>query len=189
MTYRLLAAVLALSVASSARAADEDNPFKAAKVGDYAVYTMNTKVATFAITGTITQTVTAKSDKEATLKVTGKVEFGGKEMDIPAQEQKIDLTKPFDPTKGANLPAGADVKVEKGKEGKEKVKVGGKEYDTTWTTYKVKAKAMGQDVDADVKAWMAKDLPTGMVKMTMTADIGGQKMEMTMELKETGNKK
>ena len=190
MTYRVLAAVLALSAAAvTVRAADDDNPYKSAKVGDFATYTMTTKVAGFAVNGTLTHSVTAKTDKEATVKMTGTVEFGGNKMDIPAQEQKIDLTKPYDPTKAANLPAGTDAKVEKVKEGKEKIKVGGKEYETTWTTYTVKAKVGDKDVDADVKSWMAKDVPTGMVKMTMSADIGGQKMEMTMELKESGNKK
>jgi hypothetical protein len=188
--FRSFVAVLVLAIAPvAARAAEEDNPYKNAKIGDYATYSMNTSVAGINVTGTITQKVTEKSDKEATIEVTGTIEFGGNKMDIPAQKQKIDLTKPFDPTKGANLPGGADAKIEKGKEGKEKIKVNGKEYDTVWTTYKVKAKAMGQEIDAEVKAWTAKDVPAGMVKMTMTADIGGQKMEMTMELKETGNKK
>ena len=187
---RSFVAALALVVAPvAARAADDDNPYKNAKIGDYAMYTMTTKVAGINVNGTITQKVIEKSDKEATIEVTGTIEFGGNKMDIPAQKQKVDLTKPFDPTKGANLPGGAEAKVEKGKEGKEKIKVNGKEYDTTWTTYKVKAKAMGQDIDADVKAWTAKDVPTGMIKMTMTAEVAGQKMEMTMELKETGNKK
>src|SRR5438105_14941960 len=128
MTTRLLAAVLAAAAtAPAARAADDDNPYKKAKVGDYVVYKMNTKLGDFAIAGTVTQTVTAKSDTEVTIKVTANV-MG---MDTPAQEQKIDLTKPFDPTKASNLPAGADVKVEKRQEGKEKGKVGGKEHDTT----------------------------------------------------------
>lgn len=185
----LVAALVLVITAISTRAADEENPYKSAKVGDYATYSMTTKFGGFAIDGVITQTVTAKSDKEATIKVTGSVEFGGNKKDIPAQEQKIDLTKPYDPTKGANLPGGDEVKVEKGKEGKEKIKVNGKEYSCTWTTYKVKGKAKGMDIDADVKAWMAKDVPSGMVKMTMSAMIAGQTMEMTMELKETGNKK
>jgi hypothetical protein len=190
MTFRLLAAVVALAVvAFPVCAADDDNPYKNAKVGDYATYTMSTKVAGIAITGTVTQTVTEKSDKEATVKVTGEIEFGGNKMDIPAKEEKIDLTKPYDPTKAGNLPGGADAKIEKGKEGKEKIKVGGKEYDSVWTDYKVKAKANGMEIDATVKVWTAKDIPGGMVKMTMNADIAGQAMEMTMELKEHGNKK
>src|SRR4029078_4600563 len=101
-----------------------------------------------------------KTEKEATLKVTGSFEVGGMKMDIPAQEQKIDLTKPFDPTKvgGGGPPGGGEANIEKGKEGKEKIKVGNKEYDTTWTTYKVKAKANNMEINADVKAWMAKDV-------------------------------
>ena len=114
------------------------------------------------------------------------------EMTANTAGQKIDLTKPFDPTKvggGGGLPPGTDVKVEKGKEGKEKIKVGGKEYDSTWTTYKVKGKAMGQEVDAEVKVWMSKAAPMGMVKMEMTAAIAKMEMKMTMELSESGNKK
>ncbi|QJW93423.1 hypothetical protein [Frigoriglobus tundricola] len=190
MTIRAFLAALALATAAlTGRAADDENPYKTAKVGDFATYTLVTKVAGINIDGTLVQTVTAKSDKEATVKVTGTITFGGNKQEIPAQEQKIDLTKPLDPTKGANLPGGADAKVEKGKEGKEKIKLNGKEYDCTWTTYKVKGKAMGQEIDADVKVWMSKAVPSGMAKMTMTAEIAGQKMDMTMELKETGSKK
>lgn len=186
MTARLLAAAFALALAPFAARADEiDNPFRNAKVGDYAVYKMTTKIGDLAIGGTVTQTVTAKTDKEATLKVTANVNG----MDTPAQEQKIDLTKPFDPTKAGSLPPNADIKVEKLKEGKEKVKVGGKEYDSNWTTFKVKGKVMGLAIDADVKAWIAKEIPTGMAKMEMAASIAGMKMEMKMELSETGNKK
>jgi len=67
--------------------------------------------------------------------------------------------------------------------------VAGKEYDTTWTSYKVKAKVGGMDIKTDIKVWMSKDIALGVVKMDMTADIADQKMEMTMEVTETGNKK
>jgi len=193
MTVRLFAAVVAICCAPLAvRAADDENPYKNAKVGDFATYKMTMKVAGLNVGGTTTQSVTAKSEKEATVKTTGSFELMGNKQDIPEQTQMIDLTKPFDPTKvgaGGGLPAGTDVKVEKGKEGKEKVKVGGKEYDCTWTTYTVKGKAGGQEISADVKAWMSKDMPLGMVKMEMTADVAKMKMEMTMELTESGNKK
>jgi hypothetical protein len=109
-------------------------------------------------------------------------------MDIPAQEQKIDLSKPFDPTKAGNLPAGTEVKVEKQKDGTEKVKVGGKEYDTKWETYKMKMKAMGMEFEADMKVWQTKSINIPMVKMEMTADVMGNKMEVAMELTESGNK-
>lgn len=192
MSVRLLAAAFAIICAPlAARSADDENPFKNAKVGDYATYKMSVKFAGTSLAGTSTQSVTAKTDTEATVKTTGVFEFMGNKQEIPAQEQKIDLTKPFDPTKvgGGGLPPGTDVKVEKGKEGKEKIKVGGKEYDCTWTIYKVTGKANEQAITADVKAWMSKELPLAMVKMEMTADVAKMKMEMTMELTESGNKK
>jgi hypothetical protein len=179
----MFACALALVTAPFVCAADEENPYKKVKVGDYATYKMTTKIAGMNVEGTMTQSVTAKSDKEATIKVTGKVNG----MDIPAQEQKIDLTKPYDPTK-TTLPPGTEAKVEKLKDGTEKVKAAGKTYDTKWESYKVKAKTGGQEFEAEVKAWMSKELALLVVKMEMTADILGMKMEMEMELTEAGSK-
>jgi len=184
-------AVLVLAVAPvAARAADEENPFKNAKVGDYAVYTATTKFAGNNIDGTFTQTVTAKTDKEATIKGVIVINLGGKEQKVE-QEEKIDLTKPYDPSKsgGASLPGGGELKAEKDKDGKEKLKVAGKEYDTTWTSYKIKVKVMNQEIPGDMKVWVAKDMPLGMVKMVVNLEFGGQKIEAATELKETGNKK
>lgn len=186
MTVRLLAALLAVAIAPiAARAADDENPYKNVKAGDFATYKMKVNVGPIAIDGTTTQSITAKNDKEATVKVTATVNG----MEAPAQEQKVDLTKPYDPTKvGGGLPGGAEAKVEKGKEGKEKIKAGGKEFECTWTEYKVKAKANGMEIDADIKVWMSKDVPMGMVKMTMKAAVAKMDMEMSMELSEFGNK-
>lgn len=184
--HRSFVAVLVLGVASvAARGADAENPFKNAKAGDYAIYTLTTKGGE----GTVTQTVTAKSDKEATVKVAIVVNANGKEFKLPEQEMKVDLTKPYDPTQGTNVPAGAEVKAEKDKEGKEKIKVAGKEYDADWTTYKTKVKAMGLELAGETKVWIAKDVPMGVVKTVTTTEIFGQKTEIVMELKETGNKK
>jgi len=195
MTVRLLAAVLVVAPLA-ARADDKnaiDNPYKNVKVGDFATYKISTKAAGLDIGGTLTQTVTAKTEKEATVKASGKINFMGMDVAIPEQEQKIDLTKPFDPTQvgggGGALPQGADFKVEKLKDGKEKLKVADKEYETTWVTYKMKGKAMGQEIDADGKVWIAKDVPMGMVKMEMNMTAAGQKIAVTMELSETGSKK
>jgi len=187
MNLRLLASSFVLVLAPlAARAADDENPYKKAKVGDYADYKLTVSVAGQNVEGTITQTVSAKSDKEVTLKVTGKVNG----MDVPAQEQKIDLTKPFDPTKIGQQPGGGDLKVEKGKDGKEKIKVAGKEYESTWTTYTAKGKTNGLEIDSDIKVWIAKDLPgTPLAKMESTMTVAGMKMEMKMVLSETGNRK
>src|SRR5262245_57824374 len=53
MKARLFAAVLAIAVAPFvARAADEENPYKKAKVGDFATYKMTTKAMGFNVEGT-----------------------------------------------------------------------------------------------------------------------------------------
>jgi hypothetical protein len=183
MRVRAYSIVLILAAAPFAVGADEENPYKKVKVGDYATYKLTTKIGGMNLEGTLTQTVSAKSDKEATLKVTGNVNG----MDVPEQEQKIDLTKPFDPTKAA-VPPGSEAKVEKLKDGKEKIKVGGKEYETKWESYKVKAKTNDMEIEAEVKVWMSNDIKLLMVKMEMTAEVLGMKMEMAMELSETGSK-
>lgn len=185
MSIRLLAAALAVMIAPCAVRADDENPYKNVKVGDFATYKMKVNVGPIAIDGTTTQSITAKTDKEAKVKVLASVNG----MEAPAQEQTVDLTKPYDPTKvGGGLPGGAEATVEKGKEGKEKVKAAGKEYECTWTTYKVKAKANGMEIEADIKVWTSKDVPMGMVKMEMNANVAKMEMKMSMELSEFGNK-
>ena len=86
MTSRVLA-VFALCLAPVAlRAADDDNPYKNVKVGDYATYKMKVSVGPLALDGTTTQTITAKTEKEAKVKVTASVNG----MEAPAQEQTVD---------------------------------------------------------------------------------------------------
>jgi hypothetical protein len=183
MRARILALVVLISAAPIAAAADEENPYKKVKVGDYATYKMTSKVGGMTVEGTITQTVSAKSDKEATLKVTGNVNG----MEIPAQEQKIDLTKPYDASKAA-LPPGTEVKIEKLKDGKEKIKVAGKEYEAKWELFKVKAKTNDMEIEAEVKVWMAAEFKLLVLKLEMTAEVGGMKMDTQMELTESGSK-
>ncbi len=162
--------------------APEENPYKKAKVGDWAEYKMTTSIGGLNLEGTVKNEVTAKTEKEATMKTT--VMAGGQEL--PGQETKIDLTKPFDPSSTTGLPKGDEVKVEKISDGKEKIKIGGKEYECTWEKSKVKGKANGVDLDAEVKVWMCKSVPLGgMVKMEMKSEV----INMSMELTETGSKK
>ncbi|HJZ93755.1 MAG TPA: hypothetical protein VKE40_22965 [Gemmataceae bacterium] len=187
MRVRLFATVLALAAAPlAAFGADEENPYKKAKVGDYATYKTTMKFAGMTLEGTMTQTVTAKSEKEATVTITTKMNG----MDFPERKQTIDLTKPYDPLKvTSDLPAGVEAKVEKLKDGTEKLKVGDKSYDCKWETFKMKAKAAGLEIDTDAKVWQSKDTPLQLVKMEVTGEFGGQKMAMEMELSETGSKK
>jgi hypothetical protein len=188
MKMRLIAALFLF--AGAAALAQEPNPYANAKVGDYATYKMTTKVSGIPVDGTITQQVTAVNPgKEVTIAVTGKVG----PQDIPGQtEFKIDLTKPFDPTKANGPPpAGTEMSAEKVKEDKEKVekvKVGGKEHDARVDTYKVKVKAGGMEFEARLRAWVVKDLPVPMAKMELAADVAEQRLEVLMDLQETGNR-
>jgi hypothetical protein len=184
---RSLFALLALAVAPlAARAADADHPYKNAKVGDFAVFTITTKLGGITVPGTATQTVTARTEKELTLKTVTVIEGFGKK-DPKEKEQKVDLTQPFDPSKAPNVPAG--VKITKGKEGTEKLKLGGKEYECAWAAYTATGQANGMDVSLDIKLWTAKGLALGVVKTEVKTEVNGQKVELTMEMKEFGSKK
>src|SRR5262245_57629976 len=97
---RLLSAALVLALLSSAGAdeKDKENPFKKAKVGEWVEYKTYTAVGDNKAEGTARVVLAAKNDKEALLRSVGKV--GGKE--VPAPDQKIDLSKPFDPFAAVN---------------------------------------------------------------------------------------
>jgi hypothetical protein len=186
MRFRFFAALVAVAAPLAAHAQDAaENPYKNAKVGDYASYTSNTKVGAIDIQGTITNTVKAVSDKEVTLEITGKMNG----MDIPKQTQKIDLTKAFDPTALAGGGAKGDAKIEKAGEGTEKVTVGGKSYDAKWVKMKVTTKTPAGEITMDMKTWVGKNIPLGLAKMEMSSQVAGMAMTMKMELTETGNKK
>jgi hypothetical protein len=151
-----------------------DNPYKDAKVGDYVSFKMSTSVMGKDLQMTMKQTVTAKSDTEATVKTA--VSF--MEMELPGQTTKIDLTKPFDVAAAATQ--GKKGTFEKKGEGKEKVKVGDKSYDCTWISGKVVADNKGMKIESDVKFWISKSVPlSGLVKMEMKSNIANVNMELT----------
>src|SRR5262249_10502680 len=139
-TMRLVFAVILLVVVGPASLqADDDNPYKDAKVGDWVEYKYSARDFT-APQGTeakIKMTVIGKDDKELTY------EIGGWVPGV-VQKVKIDLTKPHDPIGLVALSnfhnfgelKGQDIKAEKLGEGKEKLQVGRKEYDTRWTQMK-----------------------------------------------------
>jgi hypothetical protein len=120
--------------------------------------------------------------QELLLQITGSLD--GKPT--PPQGQKIDLTRPFDPAKGSPAAGAGEPTAEKLKDGKETVKAGGKEYDCTWTTYKVTAKAGNATIQSELKVWLSKDAPLPMVKTTSVATDGKVVVETTMELTEPG---
>ena len=186
MMFRSFVALLTLAAAAlTARGADDENPYKNTKVGDYARYALKGKLGFLPLDGTVTQTVSEKSEKEATLKVV--LTAGG--MDTPFPDQKIDLTKPLDPTRGFALPGFGNAKLEKLKDGKEKVKVGKKEYDAEWITYKVKVMTKGVESEGDLKVWVTRDVPVALVKMDLTITLGKNDVKAAMELTEFGSGK
>jgi hypothetical protein len=159
----------------------QENPFKKAKVGDWAEYKGTTSVMGKTIDFTVKMTVTDINEKEASISTAAT--FQG--MQTPAQTAKIDLTKPYDPTNLANIPKDAKAKVQKLSDGKEKITVSGKSYDTDWTKLKVLAEKQGIRLDSEVKVWISKDVPlSGMVRMELTSELAN----MTMELTGTGRK-
>jgi hypothetical protein len=182
MSLRSLSVLLLALAPVAAHAADEVNPFKNAKVGDFAKYNTVLLTGGAEIKGTRVQTVTAASDKEISLKTV--TETLGKEVPNKRPDQKIDLTKPFDAT-ADDFTGGT--KWEKLKDGKEKVKVNGKEYECIWTTYKpvVPGKV---DLTGEMKVWQCKEVPF-VVKRTLTMKFNGNELSYTTELTEIGSKK
>jgi hypothetical protein len=158
-----------------------ENPYSTAKVGDFVAYKMTTSVMGKDIELTTKQTVTAKEEKEVRVKIA--TTFMGNAL--PGQETKIDLTKPYDPAAALGNKKG---KFDKTGEGKEKIKVGGKEYETNWMSGKVVADVGvgGKKIESDVKFWFSKSVPlTGLVKMELKSNAAN----MVMELSESGNEK
>jgi len=194
MKHPLLSLGLAMIFVSLGYSAEAENPYKKSKVGDYYTFKMSTKISGVGTEGELTQTVSAKTDKEATILLSGKLLGQGMEVMIPVKEEKIDLTKPYDPAVATgNVPPGAKVDAVKQKEGTEKLTLGRnkdtmKAYATQWESYKMKMSNMGMDFEADLKVWHTKDANVPMVKMEMSSDVMGFKIEVTMELVETGNK-
>ena len=201
MKTRILAALVALFVVPFASyGADEENPFKKVKVGDYAIYISSMKTGGEAVAGTpviTTVTVSAKNDKEATLRIFRKLPDNS--IKLPPREEKIDLTKPFHPTKISGLllivwQGDGVPKIEKIKSGEEKLKAGGKEYSCIWETYKITRKAPFNDVrketldEVEIKGWQTKEFAIKMLK-TQIIYPGNPKSEVTFELTESGNKK
>jgi hypothetical protein len=184
---RLLSVMVVLALLPVARAEEkkEENPYKNAKVGDWIEYKTTVTLGEVKVPGTMKMVVADKNEKEVTLKTV----LTAAGMEVPAPDMKVDLTKPYDPLATANLPNGTDAKVEKLGEGKEKIKVGGKEHDAEWTKMKVTGKAQGIDMTGDVKVWTSKMVPLGgMVKMDMVGKAIGMDFKMEMELTGFGSK-
>jgi hypothetical protein len=172
---RTVAAIALLGcLVSAAHAADEENPFKKAKVGDWVEY----KMTGSGIEGKTKMTIVTKDDKEVTYEIAATFSFMGKEMVAPIQKQTVDLTKSYDAIAAAN-PQVKDVKFENLGDGKEKLKIGEKEYDTKWTKTKTTTTVGGMTIVGEYKMWFSKDVPvSGLVKMETTTSGITTKVEL-----------
>jgi hypothetical protein len=161
-----------------------DNPFRTAKVGDFVSYKMTTKVAGNDLEGTMKTSVTEVNEKTVKLKST--IAIMG--FSLPGPDSTVDLTKPYDPIGAVDA---VDLgqkggKFEKTGEGKEKLKVAGKEYEANWITGKSKGEAKGVKIDSEIKIWFSKAVPlNGMLKMEAKASIAN----IVLELSEIGGAK
>jgi len=177
--------VLAFTSVPSAGEKDKekanDNPYRTAKVGDFTSYKMSTKIGDFAVEGAMKMIVIEKDEKSAKLKI--EVTVLG--TNVPDQETTVDLTKPLDFAATINQGKKGG-KFEQTGEGTAKIKVGGKEYDSTWITGKALGEAKGVKIDSEVKVWFSKEVPlNGMLKMETKAAIAN----VVLELTEYGNAK
>ena len=184
----VFAVILLVCVDPASLRADDDNPYKAAKVGDWVEYKYSARnfAAPRGTEATIKMTVIAKDDKELTY------EIGGWVPGV-VQKVKIDLTKPHDPIGLAALSnyhnfgeiKGLDFKAEKLAEGKEKLKVGGKEYDTRWTQMKHTIKftelpQLGERTYVILaKTWVSKDVPLSGQVILETNDGSQMRLELS----------
>jgi hypothetical protein len=160
----LCAAAVLVCFVPTVPAADVENPFQKAHVGDWVEYRMTGPN----MEGKTKMTVVAKDDKAVAYEVAATFSFAGREMVAPVQKLRIDLTKPYDPIVAANLQR-TGVKFEKSGEGQGTVVAGGKQFDAKWTQWKASTTTNGMTVVTDYKLWLSKDVPlSGMVRMITT---------------------
>ena len=129
---------------------------------------------------TMRMEVIAVTDKEVTIKFT--TYFKGVEPKV--SEQKVDITKKYDPAGVAKNPN--ITKVEDTGKGQETLKIDGKEYKCDWRANRVTAKVGDMEIVSESKVWLSKDAPVyGLVK-TETKTLGQNSI---MVLTEAGSKK
>jgi uncharacterized protein YodC (DUF2158 family) len=189
---KLLLSAFALVVAVALAPADDKKPDdkkgeKADNPGyaSWAKFKPDTKVvmkSSFEFNGmkfeskTSTKLVEVKDDKLVVEdEVTSVVD--GKESKLPAS--KRDVPKQLDAA-----PPGLDPKTGKPTgttdEGKEKLKIGGTEYECKWYKFKTKQKGFGgEEEEIEGQVWMSDDLPGKVAKSNVKLKAGAMTMEIT----------
>jgi RNA polymerase sigma factor (sigma-70 family) len=146
-----------------------DNPYRTAKVGDFAVYKWTTKFGFGGKEKESTQkmTVTARDEKSVKLKMSSSTSA--------ESERTIDLTKPYD----ILSPFKKEGKFEKTGEGTEKIKVAGKEYNANWISGKhCLTTPSGKEFNLEIKVWFSKDAPLdGLLRMKLDNNTNAELTE------------
>lgn len=166
-----------LLVASVSFAAEGENPFKNAKVGDWVSYTTTSKMAGMEMQMEMKQTVSKKTDEEATIDVSTKVHG----QDIKSSFT-VKLNEKYDPRKMQM--AGAEVEVKELGTGEEELDINGKKIKTKWAQYETTGKANGQPFNSKGKSWVSTEVPLGGMVKSET-ELKGMGLT-TMVLKDFG---
>ncbi len=178
--FAALAVAVALT-AAVARGEDKvENPeFKGwskYKAGTSVVLKMSTEAGGQKFEATMTNKLLEVKDDKLVVETESVTKFNG--MDIKAPAQKRDVAKTLD-----KAPMGFDAKTGKPEgtteEGKEKVKIGGTEYECKWYKFKSKQKLPTGEEEVEGQIWMSDDVPGTMVKMTSKTKAGGMTLEAT----------
>jgi hypothetical protein len=170
---RLLLAMCLVAVSIFNVNAEEENPFKNAKVGDWTAYKVANQMAGMVMDLEMKSTVIKKTDTEATVEVVTK---------LNTQEFKSQYTVKLDEKYDPRSTGLKDVTMTETGKGEETLTIAGKELKTKWTSYELTGKAdNGQAIKSKGKAWVSTEIPLGgLVKSEgEMAGAGKQKMELS----------
>ncbi len=184
MNKLILTATALLLVVAYAPAEDKkekiENPEYAGwakqKEGAAVTYKMTMSAGGMDFSSTITNKLLEVGKDKVVIETETTVSFGGKDNKQPAT--KKDVPKEVEAGKLAGMtkegkPEGTT------EEGKEKVKVGGTEYDCKWYKFKSKQKTPAGEEEVEGQIWMSDDVPGKLVKMTSKMKLGTMNMEAT----------
>ena len=149
MRFKTGMVVAALLLVTALARAEDENPLKSAKVGDWIEY-KSVMSGPANIESSMKQTVTAKTDDELTIDMVMKTPAGEQK-----QTMKIDLKKKYDP-RGM----GGEGEFKEIDKGEETIEVAGKTLKTQWSTYEITMKN-GPVKSIKGKSWVCKDVPLG----------------------------
>jgi hypothetical protein len=196
---------LAFIACGFCEAADSDNPYRRARVGDWVSHVQTKEVAAMklALTKTVKQTVKARDEKTATIVVeeedpSSLVVDGVPRVQRSSYEVQIPLDQPFavyaDPLIGSMAdPMLPEPKYSKAASGEEGVTVNGKTLACQWAETTMSAGSMDMGIEASGvnRSWYCPEIPlhgTAKSETNVQTNLAGQELQtrIVMELKDFG---